>query len=108
MVCDRKAGMEYLKCVRCGLDLRPRPARVQIKHCPRCLARSATMSPLVRAAEPLSPAVGWVDRAADAATAAAEPRANPRRAGVSRRASQGVLAAAVRDMRSQGRMRPAR
>ena len=100
--------MEYLKCVRCGLEIRTRPARTQIDNCPRCLARSATMSPMVRAAEPLSPAVGWGDRAADAAAAADEPVRNTRRAGASRRASQGVLAAAVREMRSQGRMRPAR
>ena len=80
--------MELLKCVRCGLEIRPRPARVQIENCPRCLARSATMSPMVSA-----------DR--DVLAAA-------RRAGTSRRASAGVLANAVREMRSQGRARPAR
>ena len=100
--------MEYLKCVRCGLDIRPRGARVQIKHCPRCLARSATMSPMVRATEPLRPAVGRGGRTADAPVAERDLTAAARRAGTSRRASQGVLAAAVREMRSQGRMRPAR
>jgi hypothetical protein len=85
--------MEYLKCVRCGLEIRPRPARAQIENCPRCLARSATMSPMVRTAAPL----------ADRGVAAAA-----RRAGTSRRASQGVLANAIREMRSQGRARPAR
>jgi hypothetical protein len=101
--------MEYLKCVRCGLEIRPRPARVQIENCPRCLARNATMSPMVLAAQPLSPAVGWGD-STPGATAGADrdmPRA-ARRAGTSRRASQGVLANAVREMRSQGRARPAR
>ena len=64
---------------------------------------------MVRAADALSPAVGWGDHTTEAASAAAaDPAPNPRRAGASRRASQGVLAAAVRDMRSQGRMRPAR
>ena len=101
--------MEYLRCVRCGLEVRPRPARVQIENCPRCLARSATMAPMVRAAERLSPAVGWGGSAADATAGAdRDGTAAARRAGTSRRASQGVLAAAVRDLRSQGRARPAR
>lgn len=80
--------MEYLKCVRCGLEIRPRPARVQIENCPRCLAHGATMSPMVGADRDLV--------------------ATARRAGTSRRASQGVLANAVREMRSRGRARPAR
>ena len=100
--------MEYLKCVRCGLDIRPRAARVQIKHCPRCLARSATMSPIVRAMEPPRPGADWGGRTADAPVVERDVAAAARRAGTSRRASQGVLAAAVREMRSQGRMRPAR
>ena len=101
--------MEYLKCVRCGLEIRPRPARTQIESCPRCLARSATMSPMVRAAESLSPAGGWggLTREAPAGTQR-DVHASARRAGISRRASQGVLANAVRELRSQGRMRPAR
>lgn len=80
--------MEYLKCVRCGLEIRPKPGRGQIENCPHCLARGATMSPMVSA-----PAA-----AADAT----------RSAGASRRASQGVLAASVRDLRSQRPARPAR
>jgi len=65
---------------------------------------------MVRAADALSPAVGWGDGAADGAAAATadEPLRNTRRAGTSRRASQGALAAAVREMCSQGRIRPAR
>ena len=101
--------MEYLKCVRCGLEVRPRPARVQIKTCPRCLAHGATMSPMVRTAESVSPAVGWGGKTADApAVADRDAAAAARRAGTSRRASQGVLAAAIREMRSQGRARPVR
>lgn len=80
--------MEYLKCVQCGLEIRTRPARVQIESCPRCLARSATMSPMVS-----------TDR---------EMSVGARRAGTSRRASAGVLANAVREMRSPGRARPVR
>lgn len=78
--------MEYLKCLRCGLQIGPKPAAVQIESCPRCLAADATMSALVSAPAP----------------------AAPRGAGASRRASQGVLAASVRDLRSQRRARPAR
>jgi hypothetical protein len=101
--------MEYLKCVRCGLEIRPRPARVQIENCPRCLARSATMSPMVRTAAPPSPAFGWGDRTpGTTAVADRDLIAAARRAGTSRRASQGVLANAVREMRSQGRARLAR
>lgn len=108
--------MEYLKCVRCGLEVRTRPARVQIENCPRCLARGATMSRMVRVGEPLSPAVGWGGRAADADSVVTERRAADagdaiaalRRAGISRRASQGVLANAVREMRSHARVRPTR
>jgi hypothetical protein len=101
--------MECLKCVRCGLEIPPRPARVQIENCPRCLARSATMSPMVRAAARLSPAVGWGDGTPGATVVAdRDLTAAARRAGTSRRASQGVLANAVREMRSQGRARPAR
>ena len=87
--------MEYLKCVRCGLEIRARPARVQIENCPRCLARSATMSPMVPAAEA-------------SAVADDDVPAMARRAGTSRRFSQGVLANSVREMRSPGRARPAR
>jgi hypothetical protein len=108
--------MEYLKCVRCGLEIRTRPARVQIENCPRCLARGATLSPMVRVAEALSPSVGWGARAPDAQVVVTKRRAAEsrdalaalRRAGISRRASQGVLANAVREMRSHGRERPAR
>lgn len=77
--------MEYLKCVRCGLEIRPKPGRGQIENCPQCLP-GGTMSPIVPA--PATEAT--------------------RSAGASRRASQGVLAASVRDLRSQRPARPAR
>ena len=105
--------MQYLKCVRCGLEIRTRPARVQIENCPRCLARSATMSPMVLTAQALSAAVGWGGRTSEGATveSAATPqgdmRAPSRSAGASRRASQAALAASVRNLRFQTRGRPA-
>ena len=106
--------MEYLKCVECGLEIRTKPARVQIEHCPRCLARHATKSAMVLTARPLSPAVGWGEHPSGPSAAMAPgvspdaPRAAARSAGASRRASQGALAAAVRNLRSTGRQRPAR
>ncbi len=106
--------MEYLKCVGCGLEIRTKPARVQIEHCPRCLARHATKSSMVLTARPLSPAVGWGNHPAGPSAAMApgvapdEPRARTRSAGASRRANQAALAAAVRSLRSPGRQRPAR
>ena len=77
--------MKYLKCVRCGLEVRAKPARVQIENCPRCLARAATMSPMV----------------------ATTPTAT-RSAGAARRASQAALAASVRNLRSPRHTRSAR
>ncbi|HWI07767.1 MAG TPA: hypothetical protein VNT54_09660 [Solirubrobacteraceae bacterium] len=32
---------------------------MSIDNCPRCLARSATVAPLVRSAKWVSPAAGW-------------------------------------------------
>ena len=64
---------------------------------------------MVRAAAPPSPAVGWGGLAAEApADSDRNVPVTARRAGTSRRASQGVLANAIRDLRSQGRMRPVR
>lgn len=77
--------MEYLRCVRCGLEIGAKPARVQIENCPRCLARASTVAPMV----------------------AASP-AETRSAGAARRASQAALAASIRNLRSPRRTRPAR
>jgi hypothetical protein len=106
--------MEYLKCVRCGLEIRTKPARAQIEHCPRCLARHAAKSSMVLTGRP---AVGWGDHpSAQSASLVPglpgvtpdESRAKLRSAGASRRASQAALAAAVRNLRSPGPHRPAR
>jgi len=105
--------MNYLQCVRCGLEIRTKPARAQPKSCPRCLARSAMVSPMVLSTKPPSSAVGWGTLRSDGpATGVVAPAgqlpATTRSAGASRRASQAALAAAIRDLRSPGRARPAR
>jgi hypothetical protein len=38
--------MSHLSCKRCGLQIKIRAAFLRIDNCPRCLARSATVSPL--------------------------------------------------------------
>lgn len=73
--------MEFLKCGGCGFEIATRAARRPIENCPRCLARGATAAPMFPAGE--------------------LPRAT-RSAGASRRASQGALAASIRDLRSSG------
>lgn len=51
--------MAYLQCGRCGLQIKIQSPYMHIDNCPRCLARSATVSPLVQSAKWISPAVGW-------------------------------------------------
>ena len=51
--------MPYLHCGRCGLQIRVQAQFMSIDNCPRCLARSATVAPLVRSAKWISPAAGW-------------------------------------------------
>ncbi len=51
--------MPYLHCGRCGLQIRIQAKFMSMDNCPRCLARSATVAPLVRSARWVSPAVGW-------------------------------------------------
>ena len=51
--------MTYLHCDRCGLQIRIQAPFMRIEHCPRCLARSAVLSPLVDSDRWVSPAVGW-------------------------------------------------
>ncbi|MEA2153925.1 MAG: hypothetical protein QOE11_65 [Solirubrobacteraceae bacterium] len=51
--------MAYLNCGRCGLEIKIRAAFLRLENCPRCLARSAVVSPLVPSTEALTPASGW-------------------------------------------------
>ena len=51
--------MAYLHCGRCGLQIKIQAPYMCIENCPRCLARSATVAPLVQRSKWISPAVGW-------------------------------------------------
>ena len=51
--------MPYLHCGRCGLQIRIQAPFMSVENCPRCLARSATLAPLVRSEKWVTPAVGW-------------------------------------------------
>jgi hypothetical protein len=51
--------MSYLHCGRCGLQIRIQASFMRIEHCPRCLARSATVSPLVESGTWVRPATNW-------------------------------------------------
>jgi hypothetical protein len=57
--------MAYLTCGRCGLEIKIRAAFLRIENCPRCLARSAIVSPLVLSTRALTPAAGWSPPASD-------------------------------------------
>lgn len=48
--------MSYLTCGRCGLEIKIQAAFLRIESCPRCLARGATVAPMVLST---SPAVAW-------------------------------------------------
>ena len=51
--------MPYLHCGRCGLQIRIQAPFMSLENCPRCLARSATVAPLVRSEKWVTPAAGW-------------------------------------------------
>ena len=57
--------MAYLTCGRCGLEIKIRAAFLRIENCPRCLARTAIVSPLVLSARALTPADGHGGPASD-------------------------------------------
>ncbi len=62
--------MSYLNCRRCGLQIKIQAAYLSIDNCPRCLARSATVSPMIRTARriaPLAPRAGSSREAAPVA-----------------------------------------
>jgi len=56
--------MAYLYCGRCGLEIRVQVAYLEIANCPRCLARSATVTQLARSPHAIVPASGWGTRLA--------------------------------------------
>jgi hypothetical protein len=39
--------VEYLSCKRCGLQIKVQAAYLRLDSCPRCLGRSAIVSPLI-------------------------------------------------------------
>lgn len=47
--------MPYLYCDRCRLQIRIQAAFMRIENCPRCLARSATVTPLELSAARVAP-----------------------------------------------------
>ena len=51
--------MGYLNCGRCGLEIRIRASFLRINNCPRCLARSAIVTPLVLSSARVTHASGW-------------------------------------------------
>lgn len=51
--------MAYLNCGRCGLEIRIQAPFLTISNCPRCLARSVVVTPLVLSADGVTPAAGW-------------------------------------------------
>ena len=51
--------MAYLNCGRCGLEIKIQAAFLRLDNCPRCLARTAIVSPLVVSRRALTPAAGW-------------------------------------------------
>jgi hypothetical protein len=51
--------MSYLLCDRCGLQIKIQATFMHVENCPRCLARTATVSPLVQSAKWSRPAAGW-------------------------------------------------
>lgn len=57
--------MTVLSCGRCGLEVKIQAEYLQIASCPRCLARSATVTPLTRSPDGALAAAGWGTRPAD-------------------------------------------
>jgi hypothetical protein len=64
--------MSYLHCGRCGLQIRIQASFMRLEHCPRCLARSATVSPLVQSGTWVSP---WMGSGAGTGGRPDDPRA---------------------------------
>jgi hypothetical protein len=47
--------MTYLSCPECHLSIHVRFASLTLEHCPRCIARRRTATPLLRSPEPDGP-----------------------------------------------------
>ena len=75
--------MACLTCGRCGLEIKIQAAFLRIDNCPRCLARSAIVSPLVLSARASTPA-GWGDVAASDRRAGSQRATPAARAGKAR------------------------
>jgi hypothetical protein len=52
-------AMPYLHCGRCGLQIKIQAEYLRLENCPRCLARSKALMPLVLSANRVDPAVGY-------------------------------------------------
>lgn len=59
--------MAYLNCGRCGLEIKVQAAFQRVENCPRCLARTATVMPMVLSTSRVTLAAGWGQRASDQA-----------------------------------------
>lgn len=57
--------MAYLNCGRCGLEIKVQAAFLRAENCPRCLARTATVMPMVLSTNRVTAAAGWGPRASD-------------------------------------------
>jgi len=51
--------MPQVHCGRCALDIQIQSAPSRLDSCPRCLARSGTVTPMVFSARGVNPAAGW-------------------------------------------------
>jgi hypothetical protein len=125
--------MAYLHCARCELQIKIDAPFLHIDNCPRCLTLTGTISPMTlsgsvtppgragdrhepfvlslihsdqRPHHDLSLRLTAIDAAAHASDA--QHPAQTWRAGATRRADQGAMAAAIRALRSQQRPRDTR
>ncbi len=65
--------MAYLNCGRCGLEIKIQAAFLSMPNCPRCLARSVVVTPLVLSTGGVTPAAGWGARPASRPSDPREP-----------------------------------
>jgi hypothetical protein len=65
--------MAYLNCGRCGLEIKIQAAFLSMPNCPRCLARSVVVTPLVLSAGGVTTAAGWRARPASQPSDPREP-----------------------------------
>ena len=70
---DRSCLLPYLHCERCGLQIRAQTPFMRVDNCPRCLARTATVSAMIPTRTRVVPAGGWGSGERDAAARALAP-----------------------------------